>query len=127
MESVKIVLESIFSLYTKLCNVENFTQETHRDFYQQQGDLQHIGTTLNLSPGQSQVHFQRLLTTQGRLVEVQAQDANIWSTLISIQSMLTSHMEVLHKELAYAETLMKKDSHLSTHDGLVDLATQLDI
>ena len=36
-------------------------------------------------------------------------------------------MEVLHKELAYSKTLMKKDNKLSTHDGLVDLAAHLDI
>ena len=41
--------------------------------------------------------------------------------------MLTPHMEVLHKELAYAENLMNIYSHLSTHDGLVDLATELDV
>ena len=35
------------------------------------------------------------------LAKLQAQDANIQSTLINIQSMLTSHIEVLHKELAY--------------------------
>ena len=36
--------------------------------------------------------------------------------------MLTPHMEVLHKELAFVDTLMKKDSQISTHKGLVDLA-----
>ena len=41
--------------------------------------------------------------------------------------MLTPHMEVLDKELAYTEKLMKKDFHLSTHDDLVDLVAQLDI
>ena len=54
---------------------------------------------------------------------MQAQDANIKSTLIGIQSMLTPHMEVLHKELAYAVILMKRDSHISTHEGLVDLVS----
>ena len=61
------------------------------------------------------------------LVELKAQDTNIWATLIGIQSMLTPHMKVLHKEIAYAETLKKKDNKFSTHDGLVDLASQLDI
>ena len=67
------------------------------------------------------------ITMQGTLTKLKAQDANIRATLISIQSMLTPHMEVLHKELAYDETLMKKDNQLSTHDGLVDLAAQLDV
>ena len=58
---------------------------------------------------------------------LQAQDANICATLINIQAMLTSHMKVIHKELAYDEILMKKYSNLSTHDGLVNLATELDI
>lgn len=41
--------------------------------------------------------------------------------------MLTPHMEVLHNELAYVETLLKKDPHISTHEGLVTLAAKLDI
>ena len=36
-------------------------------------------------------------------------------------------MEILHKELGYAETLMKKDPTISTLDGLVHLATKLAI
>ena len=68
-----------------------------------------------------------MLSTQGRLAELNTKDTNIWATLINIQSMLTPHMEVLHKELANFETLMKKDSHLSTRDGLVDLDVELDI
>ena len=34
---------------------------------------------------------------------------NIRAKLISIQTTLTPHMEILHKELGYVETLMKKD------------------
>ena len=37
------------------------------------------------------------------------------------------HMEVLHKELSYGKILLKKDSQLSTHDGLVDLVSWLEI
>ena len=33
-------------------------------------------------------------------------------------------MEILHKELGYAKTLMKKDLDLSLLDGLVHLATK---
>lgn len=58
---------------------------------------------------------------------LQSQDDKIHATLINIHSMLTPHMEVLYKELTYAEKLMKKDSHLSTHDGLVNLVVELDI
>ena len=65
--------------------------------------------------------------TQCRLAKLQEKDANIRYILISIQSMLTPYMEVFQKELAYAETLMKKDTHLSTHKGLADLVAQLDI
>ena len=36
-------------------------------------------------------------------------------------------MEILHKELGYAETLMKKDPNLSTLDGLVHLAIDIAI
>lgn len=41
--------------------------------------------------------------------------------------MMTPHMEIFHKELAFVETLMKKDLHLSTHEGLVHLVVELSI
>ena len=45
--------------------------------------------------------------------------------MINIQASLTPHMEILQKELAYAETLLKKDPNLSILDGLVDLAAEI--
>ena len=36
-------------------------------------------------------------------------------------------MEITHKELGYAETLLKKDPNLSTLDGLVHLVAELAI
>lgn len=36
-------------------------------------------------------------------------------------------MEILHKELGFAETLLKKDPNLSTLDGLVHLAAEIAI
>ena len=41
--------------------------------------------------------------------------------------MLTLHMEVLHKELAYDEILMKKDNQILTYYSLVNFAAKLDI
>ena len=45
--------------------------------------------------------------------------------LTNIQAFLNPHMEILQKELGYAETLLKKDPNLSTLDGLVHLAAKL--
>ena len=36
-------------------------------------------------------------------------------------------MEILHKELGYVETLMKKDPNISTLDGLVHLTVEVEI
>ena len=36
-------------------------------------------------------------------------------------------MEILHKELSYAENIMKKDPNISTLDGLVHLVAELAI
>ena len=44
---------------------------------------------------------------------------------MQIQASITPHLEVLHKEKMYAETVLKKDPNISTHEGLVDLATEL--
>ena len=52
------------------------------------------------------------------------EESNIRAKLLNIQSSLTPHMEILQKELAYAETLMKKDPNLSTLDGLVHLVAE---
>ena len=55
------------------------------------------------------------------------EEANIRAKLINIQAFLTPHMEILQKELGYAETLMMKDPHLSTLDRLVHLAAEIAI
>ena len=43
---------------------------------------------------------------------------------MQIQCSITPHLELLHKEQAYAETVLKKDPNISTLDGLIDLATE---
>ncbi|OYD06018.1 hypothetical protein CHM34_18575 [Paludifilum halophilum] len=50
-------------------------------------------------------------------------EANIKAKLTIIQATITPHIEILHKEQGYAETLMKKDPNLST----IHLATKLEI
>ena len=55
------------------------------------------------------------------------EEANIRAKLTSIQASLSHHMGIVHKELGYAETLLKKDPNLSTLDGLVHLAAELAI
>ena len=67
------------------------------------------------------------MITQGRLVKLQAKEANIRHKLISIQWMFLSHMEVLEHEHSIAKNLMCQDASISTKEGLVDLATQLEI
>ena len=70
------------------------------------------------NPAQSEKHFSQTLHTL--IVE----EANIKAKLMQIQSLITSHLEVLHKEKSYAKRVLKKDSNLSTLDGLVHLATE---
>ena len=53
MDSVNKVLENIFSLYTKLCDVNIFTHEIQRHVDQLKGDLKTTSNTLKLSLGQS--------------------------------------------------------------------------
>ena len=47
--------------------------------------------------------------------------------LVQIQSSITLHMEILQKELAYAENVLKKDANLSILDGLVHLVAETTI
>ena len=66
-----------------------------------------------------------MLHTQNELVVLIVDEANIKAKLIQIQSTITPHMEVLHKETAYAENVLKKDPNLSTSEGLVHLTVEI--
>ena len=78
-----------------------------------------------MSLAQSEKHFRNLLNSQSYLAVLHTDEANIKAKLINIYSILTTNMELLQKELAFTKTLMKKDPHLSTHEGLVHLAADL--
>ena len=54
-------------------------------------------------------------------------EANKKAKLVQIQSIITPHMEILQKELAYVENVLKKGPNLSTLEGLVHLAVETTI
>ena len=83
--------------------------------------------TLPKSPPQSEKHFYTLLQSQSQIVTLHVDEANIRAKLVCIKSILTPHMEILHKELAYTENIMKKNPHFSTHEGLAHLSPKLAI
>lgn len=114
VEDVKKVLENIFSLYTKLCKPTLFTQETRSHIPSLESQITRSSAKLPMNPAQSKKHFRTLLQTQSQSVVLTVDKANIRVKLTSIQATLTPHMEILHKELSYAKTLMKKDPNLST-------------
>ena len=47
--------------------------------------------------------------------------------MVNIQTILTPHMAIFHKELGYAKTLLKKDLNISILDGLVHPVAELAI
>ena len=55
------------------------------------------------------------------------EEATIRAKLINIQASLTPHMEILQKELAYAEIVLKKDPNLSIVDELIHLVVETTI
>ena len=79
------------------------------------------------SPAQSENYFDIVLYTQKELAMLTKKEANIKAKLISKEDSLTPHMEILHKEQAYVETVLKKDPNISTLDGLVHLAVEIAI
>lgn len=127
VESVKKVLEKIFSLYTKLCNPTLLTQETRTHILILESQINSSSATFPMTLAQSEKHFRTLLQTQSQLATLSIDEANIRAKLKGIQIALTPHMEIFHKELGYVETLMKKDPNLSTLVGLVHLAVELAI
>ena len=76
---------------------------------------------------QSDKNFRTLLQTQSQLATLIVDEANIRAKITSIQETFTPYMEILHKELGYAETLMEKDPNLSTLDGLLHLVVKISI
>ena len=127
IEKVKAVLENILSLYSKLCDSSLFTQETSQRILSLKGNLKVSSMQLPKDPAQSEKHFGTTLQTQRELAVLTTDEANTKAKLIQIQSAITSHMEVLHKELTYAENLLKKDPNLSTLEGLVHLLVEIAI
>ena len=82
---------------------------------------------LSQNLAQSEKHFHSLLQTQSQLAMLIVEEANIRANLINIQASLTPHMEILHKELGFVETLLKKYPNISTIDWLVHLGEEIAI
>ena len=57
INGVKKILEHIFSLYNKLCNVNFFTQETQQTINRLQGELKVTWITMSTIISNSQDHF----------------------------------------------------------------------
>ena len=92
---MKIVLENIFSLYSKLCDPSIFTQETNQRIMSLERNLKISNMQLPKDLAQSEKHFHTTLHTQKELVVLIADEANTKAKLIEIQSAITPHMEVL--------------------------------
>ena len=122
--TVKQVLENIFSLYKKLCDFSYFTQETRQRITTLEGNLNISSLQLPKDPSQSEKYFNLTLRTQKELAELQSEESTTKAKLLQLQSSITPHLEILHKEQGYAETVIKKDPHLFTLDGLVHLAAE---
>ena len=78
-------------------------------------------------PAQSEKHFSQTLHTQKELAAPIVEEANIKAKLMQIKSSITPHLEVLHKEKAYIEIILKKYPNISTLDGLVHLTVETTI
>ena len=124
IDKVKKVLENIFSLYTKLCDPTLFTQETSHRILSLETNLKISSMQSPQKLAQSEKHFHSVLHTQKELVVLIAEEANIRAKLINIQASLTPHIEILQKELAYDEKVLKKYPNLSTLNGLVHLVVE---
>ena len=63
VESVKKVLENIFSLYTKLCNPTLFTQEKRSHILSLESQINSLGAKFPMTLAQSEKHLRTLLQT----------------------------------------------------------------
>ena len=63
INGLKTILEGIYTLYTKLCDVDFFIQETQQQVKRLQAELRASRTTMNTILGNSQLHFKGLKLT----------------------------------------------------------------
>ena len=82
VEKVKIVLENIFSLYSKLCDFSYFTQESSQRILSLERNLKISGTQLPHNLAQSEKHFATMLQTQKELAILIVDEANFKAKLI---------------------------------------------
>ena len=64
IDSVKKILENIFSLYTKLCSTTLFTQEIRNQILSLESQINSSSAKLPMNLAQSDKHFRSLLQTQ---------------------------------------------------------------
>ena len=84
LDRVKVVLGNIFSLYTKLCDFSNFTQETTQKILSLERNLKISSMQLPTNPTQSEKHFAQTLHTQRELAALTVEEANIKAKLMQI-------------------------------------------
>ena len=63
LDKVKVVLGNIFSLYTKLCDFSNFTQEKNHKILSLERNLKISSMQLPSNPAHSEKHFSQMLHT----------------------------------------------------------------
>lgn len=66
--------------------------------------------------------YNKLKFDQQRLAELMARDNDIRKKLFSIQFRLLPHLKIIYREISITHNLMKKYSHRSTVESLIDLA-----
>ena len=98
IETVKKVLENIFSLYKKLCDFTYFTQETSQRIAALERNFNISSMQLPKDPSQSEKYFAQTLRTQQELANLTIEERNIKEKLLQLQSSITPHLEILHKE-----------------------------
>ena len=82
LDRVKVVLGIIFSLYTKLCDFSNFTQETSQKILSLERNLKISSMQFPTDPTQSEKHFSHMLNTQREIVVLIVEEANTKAKLM---------------------------------------------
>ena len=84
LERIMVVLWNIFSLYTKLCDFSNFTQEINQKILSLERNLKISNMQLPTNLAQSEKHFSQMLHTQRELAILTVEEATIKAKLMQI-------------------------------------------
>lgn len=100
-------------MFRKLCDSSTYTIDIRERMDKLEADLQYCANVLTLDASLSVVHLSR-----GKAYRIDCIVQKIREKMISIQAMMTPHLEVMQMHLKNAKELVQEDPNLAFVDSM---------